>query len=183
MADNNTTATTTTAAIDNAAQTVTGTDGADERKTGEIDVQAEAQKIADAMLAKKLKGMPSKEDVADWKANRDAYLKWRDEQKTEAERMADKQREIDDAMRDAKSKQTKAEAIIAAAKAGLHADHIEDAVILALAKMGEDTSIEDAMAAVVAGNPGWMTGVTLPQNGGNPAKDAGEATATIKRHF
>lgn len=157
--------------------------GADERKTGEIDVQAEAQKIADAMVAKKLKGMPTKDEVADWKANKADYLKWREEQKTEAERMADKQREIETAMKAAERKQATADAMIAAAKLGLSADHIEDAVILAMARANEDTSIEEAMAAVVAGNPGWKVGVNLPQTGGNPAKGAEEASTTIKRHF
>ena len=41
----------------------------------EIDVKAEAQKIADAMFAKKMKGMPSKEELK-------AFKDWQESQKT-----------------------------------------------------------------------------------------------------
>ncbi len=46
---------------------------------------SEAQKRADAQVAKKLKGMPSKEELAKFK-------EWQESQKTEAERQADEQK-------------------------------------------------------------------------------------------
>ena len=52
----------------------------------EIDVKAEAQKIADAMLAKKMKGMPSKEELK-------AFKEWQESQKTAEQKQAEKEAE------------------------------------------------------------------------------------------
>lgn len=139
-----------------------GQEGADERKTG--DVKSEAQKIADAMLAKKMKGMPSKEELA-------AFKKWQDEQKTENERLLEAQKAADAANAEASKKEAKANAMIAAVSAGIKTQHIEDAVILAMARVNDDTSIEDAIQTVAKNNPAWVAGLELPGSGGNPAKN------------
>lgn len=52
----------------------------------EIDVKAEAQKIADAMVAKKMKGMPSKEELK-------AFKEWQESQKTAEQKQAEKDAE------------------------------------------------------------------------------------------
>ena len=150
-------------------------ENADERKTG-MDVKSEAQKIADAMVAKKLKGMPSKEELAE-------YRKWKDEQKTEAERLADIQNKAALALSAAEKREAKANAMIAAASAGIKPEHIDDAVILAMARMDDDTSIEDAIAKIAQANPSWKTGTKLPESGSNPAGGADKETFQIKRHF
>ena len=49
----------------------------------EVDVNVEAQKIADAMVAKKMKGMPTKEEIK-------AFKEWKESQKTEAQKQAEK---------------------------------------------------------------------------------------------
>ena len=41
----------------------------------EVDIEAKAQKIADAMVAKKMKGMPTKEELK-------AFKDWQESQKT-----------------------------------------------------------------------------------------------------
>jgi hypothetical protein len=144
------------------AQSESGQEGADERKTG--DVKSEAQKIADAMLAKKMKGMPSKEELA-------AFKKWQDEQKTENERLLEAQKAADAANAEASKKEAKANAMIAAVNAGIKTKHLEDAVILAMARVNDDISIEEAIQTVAKNNPAWVTGVELPGTGGNPAND------------
>lgn len=144
------------------AQSESGQEGADERKTG--DVKSEAQKIADAMLAKKMKGMPSKEELA-------AFKKWQDEQKTENERLLEAQKAADAANAEASKKEAKANAMIAAISAGIKTEHLEDAVILAMVRTNDDTSIEDAIQTVAKNNPAWVAGVELPGTGGNPAKN------------
>lgn len=118
---------------------------ADGQKTG-LDVKSEAQKIADAMVAKKLKNMPSKEELA-------AFRKWQDDQKSEAERIADAQQKAAQAMQNAERREQKASATIAAARAGLKAEYIEDAVILALAKCDDETSVEMAMENIAKKQP------------------------------
>jgi len=60
--------------------------GATEQVVVTEDVEAKAQKIADAIVAKKLKDMPSKEEVK-------AVKEWKDAQKTESEKQAEKEKE------------------------------------------------------------------------------------------
>lgn len=146
-----------------------GQEGADERKAG--DVKSEAQKIADAMLAKKMKGMPSKEEIA-------AFKKWQDEQKTESKKLADAQRKANEVSAEAAAKEAKANAMIAAISAGIKTQHIEDAVILAMARVDDNTSIEDAIKAVAKSNPAWIAGAELPGMGGNPADRQKEKEGT-----
>lgn len=57
----------------------------DKQKGGDEDMvpRAEAQKMADAMVAKKLKGMPSKEELA-------KYKEWQESQKTAEEKQAER---------------------------------------------------------------------------------------------
>lgn len=164
-----------TAAQTDLAQAGSAQEGADEPKTG-MDVKSEAQKIADAMVAKKLKGMPSKEELAE-------YRKWKDEQKTEAERLADIQNKAAQALSAAEKREAKASAMIAAAEAGIRPEHIDDAVILAMARMGDDTSIEDAVAKIAQANPSWKAGAKLPESGSNPATGESKDIFEIKRHF
>ena len=52
----------------------------------EVDVKVEAQKMADAIVAKKLKGMPSKEELK-------AFKEWQESQKTAEEKQAEKEAE------------------------------------------------------------------------------------------
>lgn len=155
------------------AESVQG--GADELKTG-MDVKSEAQKIADAMVAKKLKGMPSKEELAE-------YRKWKDEQKTEAERLADIQNKAAQALSAAQQREARANAMIAAAGAGIKPEHIDDAVILAMARMDDDMTIEDAVAKVAQSNPAWKAGTGLPDKGSNPAKNDGPESYETPRYF
>ena len=136
-------------------------EGADGRKTGE-DVKSEAQRIADAMVAKKLKGMPSKEELA-------AFKKWQSDQKTESEKLAEAQKAAETAASEAAAKEAKANAMIAAAAAGFKTNKISSAVTLAMARADDETSIEDAIKEVAKDNPEWVAGVDLPETGGNPA--------------
>ena len=52
------------------------------------NVELDAQKIADAMVAKKLKDMPSKEELK-------AYKEWKESQKTESEKQAEALKELE----------------------------------------------------------------------------------------
>lgn len=62
------------------------TETADDKQNGgneDMVSRAEAQKMADAMVAKKLKGMPSKEELA-------KYKEWQESQKTAEEKQAER---------------------------------------------------------------------------------------------
>lgn len=149
-------------------QEASGQEGADERKTG--DVRSEAQKIADGIVRKRLKGL-EKEDIELYKAHKDEFIKFMDSQKSEADKVSEAQRKAEEALHGAAAKEAKANAMIAAVSAGIKTQHIEDAVILAMAKVSDDTSIEDAIKTVAKNNPTWVAGLELPGSGGNPAKN------------
>lgn len=145
-----------------------GQKDADERKTG--DVRSEAQRIADGIVRKRLKGL-EKEDIELYKAHKDEFIKFMDSQKSEADKANEAQRKAEEALHGAAAKEAKANAMIAAVSAGIKTQHIEDAVILAMARVNDDTSIEDAIQTVAKNNPTWVAGLELPGSGGNPAKN------------
>lgn len=152
------------------------------RNTGEgaeIDVKAEAQKMADAIVAKKLKDMPSKEQVAEYKANKsefDAYMKFKaqmeESRKTDEDKAVEAEQKAELASAEISRKQREIDAKIAALDAGIVKDYLADAVVLAMARVGDDGSFEEAMAAIVAKNPKWTGKGALPEEGGNPAVQA-----------
>lgn len=154
------------------AQVESGQEDADERKPG--DVKSEAQKIADAMVAKRLKGL-DRETIELFKENKDKFLQFMDSQKSEADK-------IEEAQRSVAEKEAKASAMIAAAEAGFKPKQIKNAVILAMARADDETSIEDAIKAIAKENPEWIIGVDLPGTGGNPAdrqKEKDETAADV----
>ena len=108
--------------------------------TGEVDTQAteknegvekkysqeEAQKMADAIVAKKLKGMPTKEEIK-------AFNEWKESQKTEEQKKADI--EAEKIRKDTELSETKKE--LAVYKAGVNSDEV-DFVIFKVSKMEGD---------------------------------------------
>lgn len=132
-------------------------------KTGEGGTKNEAQKIADAMLAKKLKGMPSKEEVAEWQ-------QWKEGQQMDAG--ADpQQKATEEATLQIMKLQQEAEAKLAGIDAGIGLEHLDDAVILAMARTAQGVPVQQAMLDVAERNPYWKTSVAnLPNLGGNPAE-------------
>lgn len=141
---------------------------ADEQKTG--DIKSEAQKLADGMFAKRMKGI-SKEEVEAYKANKDDFLEYMNSKKTEAERVAEATKNAERLSSEAKAKEAKANAMILAVKAGIRPEHIEDAVILATAKVSDEVSIDEAIATIADSNPAWKAGANLGNKGGNPPDD------------
>ena len=109
----------------------------------EIDVKAEAQKMADAMLAKKMKGMPSKEELK-------AFKQWQESQKTEAEKQAEKEAEYQKTLNELNTlKQTNA-----ILEAGVNKDDA-DYVLFKVSKMeGED--FEENLAKFLKDNPKYL---------------------------
>lgn len=140
-------------------------------------MKSEAQKIADGIVRKRLKGL-EKEDIELYKAHKDEFIKFMDSQKSEADKVSEAQRKAEEALRGAAAKEAKANAMIAAISAGIKTEHLEDAVILAMAKVSDETSIEDAIKVVAKSNPAWIAGAELPRTGGNPADRQKEKEGT-----
>lgn len=89
----------------------------------ETDVKAEAQKIADAMLAKKMKGMPSKEELK-------AFKEWQETQKTAEQKQAEKETEYQKALSEKESLIQENQVL----KAGVNIDDV-DYVVFKVSKM------------------------------------------------
>lgn len=89
----------------------------------EIDVKAEAQKIADAMLAKKMRGMPTKEELK-------AFKEWQESQKTAEQKQAEKEAKYQETLNELNTlKQTNA-----VLEAGVNKEDV-DYVIFKVSKM------------------------------------------------
>ena len=108
----------------------------------EIDVKAEAQKIADAMLAKKMKGMPSKEELK-------AFKDWQESQKTAEQKQAEKEAEYQKALNELNTlKQTNA-----VLEAGVNKDDA-DYVLFKVGKM--EGEFDENLAKFLKDNPKYL---------------------------
>lgn len=108
----------------------------------EIDVKAEAQKIADAMVAKKMKGMPSKEELK-------AFKEWQESQKTAEQKQAEKEAEYQKTLNELNTlKQTNA-----ILEAGVNKDDA-DYVHFKVSKM--EGEFEENLAKFLKDNPKYL---------------------------
>ena len=108
----------------------------------EIDVKAEAQKIADAMVAKKMKGMPTKEELK-------AFKDWQESQKTAEQKQAEKDAEYKKALEELNTlKQTNA-----ILEAGVNKDDA-DYVLFKVGKM--EGEFEENLAKFLKDNPKYL---------------------------
>ena len=108
----------------------------------EVDVKAEAQKIADAMVAKKMKGMPSKEELK-------AFKEWQESQKTAEQKQAEKEAEYKKTLNELNTlKQTNA--VLEAAVSKDDADYV-------LFKVGKmEGEFEENLAKFLKDNPKYL---------------------------
>lgn len=108
----------------------------------EIDVKAEAQKMADAMLAKKMKGMPSKEELK-------AFKQWQESQKTAEQKQAEKEAEYQKTLNELNTlKQTNA-----VLEAGVNKDDA-DYVLFKVGKM--EGEFDENLAKFLKDNPKYL---------------------------
>lgn len=126
----------------------------------EIDVKAEAQKIADAMVAKKMKGMPSKEELK-------AFKDWQESQKTAEQKQAEKDAEY----KEKDTKISELEKENAVLKAGVtDADDVEY-ILFKVGKM--EGEFEENLAKFLKDNPKYLEKElerTEPKATGAPVK-------------
>ena len=108
----------------------------------EIDVKAEAQKIADAMVAKKMKGMPSKEELK-------AFKDWQESQKTAEQKRVEKEAEYQKTLNELNTlKQTNA-----VLSAGVNKDDA-DYVLFKVSKM--EGEFDENLAKFLKDNPKYL---------------------------
>ena len=131
--------------------------------------QAELDEIVKQRLERQKKGLPSKEEM-------EAFHKWQDSQKSAEQLSAEKISAAEARASEAEKKAAAAEAKAYAYSRGVSAEAVEDVIALALPKVGDNTTMEKAIDAVVAKYPafcgkqeakGITTGVPFGNGGGS----------------
>lgn len=133
-----------------------------DKKDEGADIKAEAQKIADGMVAKKMKGMPTKEEL-------DAFKKWQDEQKTVEEKQAEQVKEHVKLQSDYQTLQNEMKII----KAGVNADD-SDYVLFKVSKI--DGDFEENLNKFLKDNPKYVNSSELEDT---QQKSTGTATKRV----
>lgn len=146
-----------TGEVDNTQTTENKAEGA------EIDVKVEAQKIADGMVAKKMKGMPSKEELK-------AFREWQETQKTAEQKQAEKETEYQKALSENEALVKENQAF----KAGVNSDDVEY-VVFKVSKM--DGDFEENLKEFLKENPKYLEKKQEEQE--NEAKDTGVANKGV----
>lgn len=108
----------------------------------DVDVKAEAQKIADAMVAKKMKNMPSKEELK-------AFREWQESQKTAEQKQSEKETKYQETL----SKNTELEKENKVLKSGVNSDDV-DYVMFKVSKM--DGDFEENLENFLKDNPKYL---------------------------
>ncbi len=108
----------------------------------DVDVKAEAQKIADAMVAKKMKNMPSKEELK-------AFRGWQESQKTAEQKQSEKETKYQETL----SKNTELEKENKVLKSGVNSDDV-DYVMFKVSKM--DGDFEENLENFLKDNPKYL---------------------------
>lgn len=93
------------------------------------------------------------DDFKNAKEGLQKFREWQESQKTEAEKQAERLQELETKYNTVNEENASLKAQIAAMKAGVHADYVEDVVILAQRLVNDDTTIDDAIAKVVEKYP------------------------------
>lgn len=126
----------------------------------------------DAALAQERKNAPSADELK-------AFNDWKESQKTEQEKTAEKIRLAAEAQTAAEQKAALLEAKYTAVSKGVKPEAVEDVIALAKNKVSDTVTLEQAIENVIEKYPQFgaasdkpaTTGVTTPNNG-SPADDA-----------
>jgi hypothetical protein len=124
----------------------------DEKLFTQQEVQNIAAKEAKKAQEKLLKQLGI-EDFNSAKEGLQKFKEWQESQKTEAQKQAERLQKLESDYNTISQENASLKAQIAAMKAGVHADYVEDVVILAQRLVNDDTTIDDAIAKVVEKYP------------------------------
>ncbi|MGG3958415.1 hypothetical protein ABEV20_04005 [Bhargavaea massiliensis] len=93
------------------------------------------------------------EDFNSAKEGLQKFKEWQESQKTEAQKQAERLQELEQQFTAVQQEKEALAAQLAAVKADVHADFVEDVVVLAQQLVNDDTTIDDAIAKVVEKYP------------------------------
>lgn len=128
------------------------------------------QSELDAAIAKERQSRPSADELK-------AFNDWKEAQKTEQEKAAEKIKLAEEAQTAAEQKAADLEAKYAAVSKGVKPEAVEDVIALAKNKVSDNVTLEQAIESVIEKYPQFgsanklvTTGVTTPNNS-SPADD------------
>lgn len=133
--------------------------------TEKIFTQAELDRVVADRLAREKAKLPTKEELA-------AYKKWREENQTAEEKTAAEIKAANEAKSAAEQKAATLEAKYTAMTKGVKSEAVDDVIALALGKVSETVTLEQAIDGVIAKYPqfsGAAPAITTstPAGGGN----------------
>mgnify|MGYP001259425758 CR=1 FL=1 len=124
------------------------------------DVKTFTQEDVNNIAAKEAKKAQEKilkqlgiEDFERAKEGMQRFREWQDQQKTEAERQAERLKELESKYEQATKQNEIYQGQLLALKAGVLPDNVEDVVALAKSKVSEDVDMEEAISQIVEKYP------------------------------
>ncbi|MCM1335624.1 MAG: hypothetical protein NC084_12915 [Bacteroides sp.] len=147
-----------------------------EKQTEKTFTQAELDSAIEARLARERKNQPTKEELK-------AFREWKDSQKTEEEKTAERIRLAREAQGAAEQRAAELEAKYTALTKGVKAEAVDDVIALARGKVSETVTIEQAIDGVIAKYPSF-TAADKPLTTGVPTSNdrlGGENDELLKK--
>jgi hypothetical protein len=102
------------------------------------------------------------------------FKEWQESQKTEAQKQAERLQQLEQQFQAAQQEKETLAAQLAAVKAGVHTDYVEDVVVLAQRLVNDDTTLEEAIAKVVEKYPHFKQAQQEPQQEPKPQFTTGQ---------
>jgi len=138
--------------------------------------QEDVRNIA-AREAKKAQEKIFKElGIEDFKSAKEGFQKfreWQESQKTEAQKQAERLQQLEQQFNAVQQEKETLLAQLAAVKAGVHADFVEDVIVLAQRLVDEETTIDDAIAKVIEKYPHFKEAPQQPEQQPKPTFTVG----------
>jgi hypothetical protein len=101
------------------------------------------------------------------------FREWQDAQKTEAQKQAERLQQLEQQFNAVQQEKENLMAQLAAVKAGVHADFVEDVIVLAQRLVNEDTTIDEAIAKVIEKYPHFKEAPQQPEQQPKPTFTVG----------
>jgi hypothetical protein len=113
------------------------------------------------------------EDFNSAKEGLQKFREWQESQKTEAQKQAERLQQLEQQFNTVQQEKENLLAQLAAVKAGVHADYVEDVIVLAQRLVNEDTTIDDAIAKVIEKYPHFKEAPQQPEQQPKPTFTVG----------
>jgi hypothetical protein len=123
------------------------------------------------------------EDFENAKEGLQKFREWQESQKTEAQKQAERLQQLEQQFNAVQQEKETLLAQLAAVKAGVHADFVEDVIVLAQRLVNEDTTIDEAIQKVIEKYPHFKEAQQQQDEPPKPQFSAGQHQKTSADDF